>query len=124
MAAFRTLTPDDVGQILAAVGAPAYVRHAPVAAGTINTNVRVETASGPLFLRINEGKSRDDVLCEAAIVAHAAARGVPTPAPLRTAAGEPFVDAQGQLASVFPWVPGRTLSRLEGTPAHAAPLGQ
>src|SRR5258708_18822667 len=68
MAQFRTLTGDDVREILAAVGAPAYRRHLPVAAGTINTNLRVETVAGALFLRVNEGKSRGDVRREAAIV--------------------------------------------------------
>src|SRR5437588_8814909 len=115
MAQFRTLTADDVRAILNALGgahaAPAvvYLGHRPIAAGTINTNLRVETERGPLFLRINEGKTAEDVRREAEIVAHAAAHGVPTPAPLRTAAGEPFVAWAGELASVFPWVPGRTL---------------
>ena len=88
MAEFRTLSADDVREILDAfegLGASSYRSHAPVAAGTINTNVRVETTAGTFFLRINEGKTRDDVAREAAIVSHAAARGVPTPAPLRRA---------------------------------------
>jgi homoserine kinase type II len=124
MAQFRTLTADDVREIMEAFGAPAYQSHAPVTAGTINTNVRVATAGGTLFLRINEGKTRDDVAREAEIVSHAAARGVPTPAPLRTRAGEAFAEWRGELASVFPWVPGRTLSRAEVTPAHAALVGR
>jgi homoserine kinase type II len=124
MAQFRTLLPADVRAILEALAAPAYVAHEPIATGTINTNLRVETEAHPLFLRINEGKSLDDVLREAAVVAHASARGVPTPAPLRTAAGEPFVRWSGELASVFPWVPGRTLARPELAPAHAAEVGR
>ena len=83
---FASLSADDVRAILRAFGAPAYrapPRRSPV--GTINTNVAVETEDGPRFLRINEGKSEDDVAREAAIVAHAAARGVPTPAPVRRA---------------------------------------
>jgi homoserine kinase type II len=125
MGQFRTLTADDVREILDTfVGAAAYRSHAPVAAGTINTNVRVETADGTLFLRINEGKTKDDVAREAAIVSHAAAHGVATPAPLRTRAGEPFAVWKGELASVFPWVPGRTLTRADVTPAHAALVGR
>ncbi len=124
MAQFRTLEADDVREILGAFGAPAYRAHAPLAAGTINTNVRVETAAGPLFLRINEGKTADDVAREAEIVSHAAAHGVPTPAPLHTRAGAPFATWKGLFASVFPWVPGRTLSRADVTPAHAALVGR
>src|SRR4051794_3425984 len=124
MAEFRTLAPDDVRDILAGFGAPAYKSHAPVAAGTINTNVRVETAEGPLFLRINEGKTREDVAREAAIVAHVAARGVASPAPRLASDGASFLDWRGHLVSVFPWVPGRTLTRADVTPAHAALVGR
>jgi homoserine kinase type II len=126
LATFRTLSADDVRAILDgyyALGAASYRAHAPVAAGAINTNVRVETAGGPVFLRINEGKTRDDVEREAAIVSHAAARGVPTPAPLIARDGCAYEEWRGELASIFPWVPGRTLSRAEVTPAHAALVG-
>jgi homoserine kinase type II len=123
MATFRSLTPADVREILAAFGAGEYRAHRPIAVGTVNTNVRVDTADLPLFLRVNERKSRDDVEREAAIVAHVAARGVPTPPPRRTPAGAPFVVWQGELVSLFPWVPGRTLSRPEVTPGHAAAVG-
>jgi homoserine kinase type II len=124
MAEFRKLSPDDVRDILRAFGAPAYRGHTPIAVGTINTNVRVETDAGTLFLRVNEGKSQGDVEREAAIVAHAASRGVPTPAPLRAAGGgAPFARWQGELASLFPWLEGRTLARAEVTPAHAAAVG-
>jgi Ser/Thr protein kinase RdoA (MazF antagonist) len=126
MATFRTLSADDVRAILdgyEALGATSYRAHAAVAAGAINTNVRVETARGPVFLRINEGKTRDDVAREAAIVSHAAARGVPTPAPLHARDGEFFEEWRGELASVFPWAPGRTLARADVGPAHAALVG-
>jgi homoserine kinase type II len=127
MAEFRTLSAADVGEILdayEALGASSYRSHRPIAVGTINTNVRVETTAGTVFLRINEGKTLDDVEREAAIVAHAAARGVPTPAPIVARDGRALADWRGQLASVFPWVPGRTLSRGEVTPAHAALVGR
>jgi homoserine kinase type II len=127
VAEFRTLSADDVREILdafPAAGASSYRSHAAVAAGAINTNVRVETAAGAVFLRINEGKTIDDVAREAAIVAHAAAHGVPTPAPFVARDGRPFAEWRGQLASIFPWVQGRTLSRADITPAHATLVGR
>jgi len=125
MAQFRSLTAPDVREILTTFGfAPgAYQGHAPIAAGTVNTNVRVETDAGPRFLRINEGKTEDDVAREAAIVAFVAAQGVPTPPPVVTGAGSPFAVWRGQFVSLFPWSPGRTLSRAELTPGHAAQAG-
>jgi homoserine kinase type II len=127
MATFRTLSAADVRAILdgyEALGGASYRAHAAIAAGAINTNVRVETTAGTYFLRINEGKTRDDVEREAAIVAHAAARGVSTPAPLRTPAGAPFTEWKGELASLFPWSPGDVLTRAQVTPLHAALVGR
>lgn len=113
MARFRELTADDVTTILAAFGLTGYIDHQPIAAGTINTNVRVRTSDGTFFVRINEGKAAADVEREAAIVTHLAARGVPTPAPRQARDGRPFAAWNGELASVFPWLEGRTLTRAE-----------
>jgi homoserine kinase type II len=124
MAEFRRLEAADITTILQAFGVGGYQRHSPIAVGTINTNVRVETAAGPVFLRINEGKTRDDVELEADIVSWLAARGVPTPQPHRTPSGAAFADWNGQLASLFPWVAGRTLARAELTPGHGAAVGR
>jgi homoserine kinase type II len=124
MAQFRTLSAADVRGVLAAFGITGYRAHQPIAVGTINTNLRVETDGGLLFLRINEGKSEDDVRREAEIVAHVAGRGVPTPVPRAAGDGAPFARWQGELASLFPWVAGRTLARVELTPGHAAGVGR
>jgi aminoglycoside phosphotransferase (APT) family kinase protein len=123
MAEWRRLGAGDVRGILRDFGVDGYRAHRPIPVGTINTNVRVETEGGAFFLRINEGKSLDDVAREAAIVAHVAGRGVPTPAPLTSVAGQPFLLWQAQIVSLFPWVPGRTLERDELTPAHATAVG-
>jgi homoserine kinase type II len=123
MAEWRKLAEADVRAILADFGVAGYRSHHPIAVGTINTNVRVETDGGTLFLRVNEGKSRDDVVREAAIVAHLAARGVPTPVPRATPSRQPFVLWSNQIVSLFPWVAGRTLERAELTAAHGAAAG-
>jgi homoserine kinase type II len=122
VAQFRSLDAADVREILAMFGLT-YVAHQPIAVGTVNTNMKVETAEGPRFLRINEGKAVDDVAREAAIVGYVAARGVPTPAPIPTGEGDPFATWRGQLVSLFPWRAGRTLARPEVTPAHAGAAG-
>jgi homoserine kinase type II len=123
MAEWRRLEAADVRAILQSFGLHGYRAHRAIAVGTINTNLEIETDAGRLFLRVNEGKSPDDVGREAAIVAHVAARGVPTPAPRRSPAGQPFVLWRDQIVSLFPWVPGRTLTRTEVTPAHATAVG-
>ncbi len=123
MAEWRTLPAEDVRAILLSFGIGGYRAHRAIAVGTINTNVKVETDGGSLFLRVNEGKSLDDVSREGAIVAHLAAHGVPTPAPRQSPAGQPFVLWRDQIVSLFPWVPGQTLARAAVTPVHAAAVG-
>jgi homoserine kinase type II len=124
MAQFRTLSAADVREILDEFGVAGYVGHRPIAVGTINTNVRVETTKGLLFLRVNEGKSAEEVEREAHIVTYAYLHGVSTPVPLRTADGDtPYLTWRGEHVSLFPWVEGRTLARAEVTPAHAAAVG-
>jgi homoserine kinase type II len=123
MAEWRKLAEADVHAILRDFGVAGYRSHHPIAVGTINTNVRVETDDGTLFLRVNEGKSLDDVGRESAIVAHLAARGVPTPVQRVATSGQPFVLWKDQIVSLFPWVAGRTLERAELTAAHGAAAG-
>jgi homoserine kinase type II len=84
----------------------------------------VECESGPLFLRINEGKVRDEVEREAAIVEFLSARGVSTPMPLRAGDGQRFVAFGASFASVFPWVDGQILLRDGVGPVQAASVGR
>jgi homoserine kinase type II len=125
MAQFRTLSGADVQEILRAYSPrDVYRAHQPIAVGTVNTNLRVETDRRTLFLRINEGKSADDVEHEANIVRQAHLHNVPTPEPLLTSEGVmPYAVWRGELVSLFPWIPGRTLARAEVMPAHAAAVG-
>jgi homoserine kinase type II len=124
MGTFRTLTADDVRAILASFGLDGYTGHRPIAAGTINTNIAIQTAARPLFLRINEGKALEDVEREADIVVHVAARGVPTPAPVRTPGKQPFLRWDDSFVSLFPWVPGHTLVRAQIGAGHARETGR
>ncbi|MCS6915357.1 MAG: homoserine kinase [Myxococcales bacterium] len=83
-------------------------RLTPLPGGTINTNYRLDTADGPLLLRVNEGKTEGEVRFEAALIWHLGSRGFPTPQLWRTRRGEPLV-----------WLPGR-----EGRPDKAVMLMQ
>jgi homoserine kinase type II len=125
MAQFRTLSADDVREILREYSLEAYRAHQPIAVGTVNTNLRVETDRRTLFLRINEGKSIADVDREAEIVSYAYLHGVSTPTPLLVFDGEaPSTTWRGVQVSLFPWVEGRTLKRAEVQPSHAAQVGE
>lgn len=123
MGTFRTLADTDLRSILSRFGKSGLRGHQTIAAGTINTNVAVELEDRRLFLRVNEGKAREDVQREAAIVAHVAARGVSTPAPLKADTGESFLAFGDSFVSLFPWVEGKTLGRRDIGPAHAQQVG-
>jgi homoserine kinase type II len=123
MGTFRTLNDSDVEEILAGFGLSGLRGFTPIAAGTINTNVAVELEDGRRFLRINEGKSGEDVAREAAIVEFLSDRGLNTPRPLRSTAGQPWLEWRGVHVSLFPWVDGRTLARGELTEDQSRQAG-
>jgi homoserine kinase type II len=123
MATFRTFDSSEISEILAGFGLSGLRDFTPIEAGTINTNVAVELSDGRRFLRINEGKSGEDVAREADIVRHLADRGLNTPRPLPATSGEPWLLWREVYVSLFPWVEGRTLSRAEMTPEYARQAG-
>src|SRR5579883_2374489 len=110
---FKTdLSLDDLRRALAPFDLrPREV--APVEKGTVNSNFRAVTDGGTVFVRVNEGKREADVRYEGALLWHLGARRFPTPQPLRTVAGEPFVALEvagaRKLITVFPWTAGREL---------------
>lgn len=126
MGEFTPLTAADIAAIAAAFDLGPVARWATIAAGTINTNVSVETARGRFFVRVNEGKAEADVAWEARLVAALAAAGVATPPPVAAVAGPPYAPlpgAPGKFVSAFPWRAGHHLAPTEVTPATAAALG-
>lgn len=100
-----------------------------IAAGTINSNFAVDTATGRWFVRINEGKAEADVAWEAQLVAALAAGGVPAPTPIPARDGRPYAalpggpGVPGKWVSAFAWRAGHHLAPAEVTPAHADALG-
>lgn len=101
----------------------------PLQRGTINSNYRVETSEGPIFLRINEGKTDADVRYEADLIWHLGQHGVPTPSIWRTRRGEPFVrlqDPQGgphRQVTLMRWVEGDDRTEDQIGPDEARSVG-
>jgi homoserine kinase type II len=114
----RALAPFDLRPI----------RFRPVEKGTVNSNFRVETDGGVVFLRVNEGKREADVRYEGALLWHLGALRFPTPQPLRTADGAAWVALElagaRRFVTVFPWTAGHELDEAALTPAHATRLGE
>ena len=122
MPALSALSDDDLAAVDAAYGLGVRACR-PLWAGTINSNFDLDTDSGRVFLRINEGKSREEVAYEAALLEHLAAAGVPSPLPLRTlGGGNRWADLGGRLLTLFPWVLGAHID--PAGPEQTRPLGR
>jgi homoserine kinase type II len=121
---FTRLADHEVAGLAAAYDIGDVVELTPIEAGTINSNFRLVTTQRghrrQWFLRVNEGKSEDDVAYEAMLVDAFAAAGLPTPTPLR--AGErSYAPLGDKWVSLFPWRAGSHLAEV--TEATANRLG-
>ena len=91
-----------------------------VEAGTVNSNYRLHAAQGDFFVRVNEGKSEDDVAYEAELVRYLAGRGVATAAPQVAADGRPYARVTvGEISCSAQTVPVIIDNRVETTSATA-----
>lgn len=114
---------DDEAELVRAEG---------VLAGSINTTYRLETDRGAWFLRINEGKSTDDVFAERAVLralAGAPLGGVVVPTIMKTRIGGSFFMVEERAgrplwATMFAELPGRDLGVFEIGPGHVAQIGR
>jgi len=123
MAEVTRLDDADVRALAGRFGLGEVVQWRAIAAGTINSNFFLRCGQDSYFLRVNEGKSEEEVAYEAALVDQLAALGVPTPRPL-DAEGRPYASFAGKWVSVFPWVAGRHLEREEIGPAVTEAMGR
>ena len=126
MATFTRLDDEQLSELARAFGLGEVTSQRAIAAGTINSNYAIETASGRYFVRVNEGKSEQDVAWEARLVAALAERDVVTPPPLQAIDGRPYAPLTGAIAkwvSVFAWREGRHLAASEVTPVLAETFG-
>jgi homoserine kinase type II len=124
MATFTKLDDSTICELAAAFGLGDVASWTPIAAGTVNSNFRLDTARGRFFLRVNEGKDEKDVCYEADLVAALAHAGVPTPVPVRAQNGRVFAEYRGKYVSAFPWVEGGHLCQASVTPTHARAVAQ
>jgi len=122
VAQFTQLDLARARRIAARYGIRSVAGVQPLAAGTINSNFRLDTERGPLFLRVNEGKAGDEVAYEAALVTFLADGGVATPRPLVTSDGAPAADEGGLLVTLFPWSSGH--HHEPPAPADCAAVGR
>lgn len=94
-----------------------------IEAGTVNTSYALDLEAGRYFLRIYEEQDAAGAGREARVLAHLAARGVPTPAPVVAKDGTTMRTVAGKPAALFPWIDGDILCQRAVTPAAAEAVG-
>ncbi|CAN5345270.1 homoserine kinase [soil metagenome] len=123
MGEFTALGQPELIELAAAFDLGTVQGWKAIAAGTINTNLALETDRGRFFIRLNEGKAEADVAWEARLVMALAAAGVPAPPPLLARDGRPYAECLRKWASAFPWRAGHHLRADQITRARAETAG-
>src|SRR4051812_20282703 len=95
-----------------------------VSAGLLNQNLRAVTARGGYFLKGYRYSDPAPIAREHALIAFAAAHGVPAVAPLSGPGGATFLRVGGRWWAVFPLITDRQVESAAITPAMAADLGR
>lgn len=123
VALFTALDPEQLTEIGARYRIGRPLQTAAIAAGTINSNFSIQAERGRYFLRVNEGKTLEEVAWEAQLLEWLAHHGFPTPAPLPSEVGAGYLPLGDKLLTLFPWSAGHHLAAADVSPAHAASLG-
>ena len=123
MARLTRLDDDDLRALADAFALGEVTAWGEVPAGTINSNHWLEAGGRRWFLRVNEGKREEDVRYEADLIGELAARGVATPRPVSSTAGQPLVLRRDRWVSVFPWIAGSQRALGEVTAGDARAVG-
>ncbi|NBD08575.1 MULTISPECIES: homoserine kinase [Corallococcus] len=111
MAVYTTLPPEAFTRVADAYGLGAVHAVTPIPQGSINTNHRMETDAGRVFVRHTTVRSEDDLRFEASLLEHLSRAHFPAPVLLVPPGPEPFLALHGGRISVFKWLAGEELTR-------------
>lgn len=122
------LRSDSVRRIAAAHGLGTVQRYAPLEAGYLNCNYRVETDAGPFFMKRHTRFQRAELRLQHRLLMTLQARGLSVGAPLPDRQGRTWTVVNHRPVTVFPWTigehrAGASLSERECT-ALGALLGR
>lgn len=124
MAVLTPIDASDVRALCGAYGLPEPRSFTGIAGGSVNSNYALEGSGGRLFLRLYEEQGLDGARRECAMLERLAAKGVPTPPPLRLPSGEHVSEVRGKPAVLFPWRDGHMRCQAGVTPEDAARVGE
>ena len=131
MAILTTPTTAELASFVAAYPLEPLEKFRGIEAGTVITSFELELElereregrRRRWFLRIYEEQDAAGAVREAAVLAHLAAHGLPTPAPIAARDGATMRLLAGKPAAIFPWVDGEMLCQRAVTVDAAAAVG-
>jgi homoserine kinase type II len=124
MAILTIPTHEELTSFVAAYSLGSLENARGIEGGTVNTSYLLELTGGKRwFLRIYEEQDAHGAAREAVVLAHLAAHGVPTPAPVVGRDGRSMRSIAGKPAAIFPWVDGEMLCQRAVTTDAAAAVG-
>ncbi len=123
MALYTPLSPGQLASVLAHYGLPPPERTLPEPKGSVNTNYHLWSGGRRWFLRVNEGKTAEDVAFEADVLRFLSGAGYPAAGLVPTLDGAAQVEVAGRPAMLFAFSPGWELERIDVTPARCRIVG-
>ncbi|MCI0569802.1 MAG: homoserine kinase [Myxococcaceae bacterium] len=123
MAVYTVLDDEALSKVSAAWRLGPIRGAEPIPQGSINTNYKLLTDSGPIFLRHTTVRTGEDLAFEAELLAHLHQHRLAVPTLLPTAHGDWWLPLVGGRVSLFRWLAGEELPRAAFTPEHLEALG-
>ncbi|MGE0323344.1 MAG: homoserine kinase [Polyangiaceae bacterium] len=96
----------------------------PLAAGSVNSNFRIDTAQGRFFLRIYEEQAAEGAVRELELLRGLAAAGVPTTVPPLRLDGASVSHHQGKPVALYPWVEGDIVCTERAVPERCEAVAE
>src|SRR5690242_17864381 len=123
MALYTPLSDAQLAQVLSRYGLPPPERALPEPKGSVNTNYHLWAGGRRWFLRLNEGKTGEDVAFEAEVLRFLAREGFPGAPLVLTADGAAQTEVAGRPAMLFAFAEGQELERADVTPERCRRIG-
>ena len=106
MALYTPISNDQLADVLRRYALPPPDRTLPEPKGSVNTNYHLWSGGRRWFLRLNEGKTVEDVAFEAEVLRFLAREGFPAVPLVLARDGAPQVEVAGRPAMLFAFVEG------------------
>jgi homoserine kinase type II len=123
MALYTPLSDEQLAQVLARYGLPPPERALPEPKGSVNTNYHLWSGGRRWFLRLNEGKTAEDVAFEAEVLRFLAREGFPAAPLVLTPDGAAQIEVAGRPAMLFAFAEGEELERADVTVDRCRRIG-